>query len=459
MSLHGSSTSSDWMRRALRTFDAGIAFLVSIIVMWWLPELDHTDSIEYPLLILAGSLLLPACGELLGLYQPWRGRSLFSMLGAYVLGWLLTIALLSLFLVITQSAGIYSRLWMGSSALAVLACGIVLRTALYLFLRRLRSRGRNIKRVLLIGPECYAARIERKLSAMPYVGYRVTRQLIGSGDPAFLDQTRQLARQSIFERDFDEVWLSYPLAEGETVREVANAFMSVPVSLRYFPDLSDVRLLNHRAAQVASMYSLVLNYSPLDGPRRLVKAIEDRVLGLVLFILFLPLMLTIAGVIRWKMGSPVLFKQERHGLDGKIFRIYKFRTMIVHEETGTPPAQHNDPRTTKLGAWLRRTSLDELPQLYNVLQGRMSLVGPRPHAMDHNAYYNDLIESYMQRHRVKPGMTGWAQVHGLRGITGDVDMMRKRVEYDLFYIDHWSLGFDLKILAMTVTRGFINNQP
>ena len=192
---------------------------------------------------------------------------------------------------------------------------------------------------------------------------------------------------------------------------------------------------------------------------RLVKALEDRLLGLVLFIIFLPVMLVIAAIIKWKMGGPVLFKQERHGLDGKCFKIYKFRTMKPHDSGGTQQATYADQRITRLGSILRRTSLDELPQLYNVLQGRMSLVGPRPHAMDHNDHYKDRIDIYMQRHRVKPGMTGWAQVNGLRGITNDVKLMQKRVEYDLYYIERWSLGFDLKILAMTLTRGFINTQP
>ncbi|WP_299314092.1 exopolysaccharide biosynthesis polyprenyl glycosylphosphotransferase, partial [uncultured Halomonas sp.] len=319
------------------------------------------------------------------------------------------------------------------------------------------------KRVLLVGVPDNISRIDQRLRDLPYLGYRVGQVLaddgVANGGDAMLDSVEALARESVFQRDFDEVWLTYPLAQGERVRRLASALTVVPVDERYFPDLSDVRLLNHRVTQVADLYSLDLNRSPLSGPRRLIKALEDRLLGLALFIAFLPVMLLVALAVYWTMGGPVLFKQYRHGLDGKRFRIYKFRTMAPHDGSGTLQAQHGDPRVTPLGAFLRRTSLDELPQLYNVLQGRMSLVGPRPHAMDHNEYYKDEIEAYMQRHRVKPGMTGWAQVNGLRGITEDVDLMRKRVEYDLYYIDNWSLGLDLKILVMTVTRGFINQQP
>lgn len=457
--MRSRSSTSDWLRRGMRCFDAGTALLVSWLMIALLPELDHTDSIEYPLLILAGSMLLPACGELLGLYQPWRGRSLYSMLGVYAVSWLSTILLISLLLIVTHSTETFSRMWMAVSALSVLVAGSLFRAVLYSYLRYLRSQGRNLKRVLLIGPEPNLRLLGNRLSGMPYAGYQITQRMVDNGGETLDDNLRELAEASVFQRDYDEIWLSYPLSQGEKVRCLAGEFARVPVSVRYFPDLSDVRLLNHRAAQVAGMYSLDLNYSPLDGPRRLVKAMEDRVLGLVLFALFLPPMLIIAALIRWKMGGPVLFKQQRHGLDGKTFRIYKFRTMATGDLPGTPQARPNDPRITPLGSWLRRTSLDELPQLYNVLQGRMSLVGPRPHAMDHNAYYKDVIESYMQRHRVKPGMTGWAQVNGLRGLTDSVEVMRKRVEYDLYYIDNWSLGFDLKILAMTVTRGFINIQP
>lgn len=462
---HG-NTASDWLRHGMRGFDAAIAFSVSWALLKAMPGLDHTQGIEYPLLILVGSLLLTACGEILGLYRPWRGRSLFTMLGVYAGGWLLVIVLLSLFLVMTQSAAIFSRSWMAVSVLSVLVAGLALRSMLYIGLRRLRARGRNHKRILLIGAPENISRIQRRLNDLPHLGYRLSDTLSDTSsnkssgsNQALLGEVKALARRSVFQRDFDEVWLTYPLAEGEHVKRLAGALTCVPVDVRYFPDLSDVRLLNHRVTQVADLFSLDLNRSPLDGPMRLFKALEDRLLGVALLVLFLPVMLGVALLVRWQMGGPVLFKQYRHGLDGKRFRIYKFRTMAPNRAQDTLQAQLDDPRITPLGAFLRRTSLDELPQLYNVLQGRMSLVGPRPHAMDHNEYYKDVIEAYMQRHRVKPGMTGWAQVNKLRGITEDVTLMRKRVEYDLYYIDNWSLGFDFKILVMTVTRGFINQQP
>ncbi|MCL7929583.1 undecaprenyl-phosphate glucose phosphotransferase [Halomonas llamarensis] len=450
--------SSDWLRRAMRCFDATIVFASACGVMWLVPYVD-IDNSDYLFLTLIGSLLFPAMGEFLSLYQPWRGRSLYTMLGVYTLTLAVTIVLLSVLLTLLQSVHIFSRMWMGLATLAVLVTGNATRVALYLYLRHMRASGRNLKRVLLIGHATNVELLEKRVIDTPHAGYVVMQRHIDSQDKRFLVTTRQLAKENIFQRDFDEVWLGYPLSEGDRVREIMALLAGVPATVRYFPELPDIRLLNHRITQVAGLYTLELNYTPLTGPMRIVKMLEDRILGLALFIAFLPVMLVIAGIIWWQMGRPIMFKQERHGLDGKCFRIYKFRTMQPHTSSEVHQVAHGDQRITRLGAFLRRTSLDELPQLYNVLQGRMSLVGPRPHAMDHNDHYKDHIDIYMQRHRVKPGMTGWAQVNGLRGITEDVKLMQKRVEFDLYYIERWSLGFDLKILAMTLTRGFINTQP
>lgn len=451
--------SRDWLRRGMRIFDASIAILLAVLTLTVHPGLYYLFTLEYLLMILLGSLLLPAMGEMLGLYQPWRGRSLYTMLGVYLLSWASTLAILSLLIVATQSTHYFSRLWMGSAALGVLLSGMLLRTLLYTYLRRLRAAGQNLKRVMLVGCPQNVQRLEKRLNAMSYTGYIISHTYAETDQQETQAHIERLVHTSAFQRDFDEIWLSYPLTQGNHVRDLTSRLVTLPVNIRYFPDLSDVRLLNHRMAQVAGMYSLELNYSPLNGPMRFLKALEDRLLGLMLFIIFLPVMLVLAAVIRYKMGGPVLFKQYRHGLDGKRFRIYKFRTMSLHHADHTQQAKYGDPRITPLGAFMRRTSLDELPQLYNVLQGRMSLVGPRPHAMDHNEYYKDVIEDYMQRHRVKPGMTGWAQVHGWRGQTESLDDMKKRVEYDLYYIDNWTLGLDLKILAMTLTHGFVNRQP
>ncbi|WP_447553447.1 undecaprenyl-phosphate glucose phosphotransferase [Vreelandella sp. EE22] len=459
MSALKGTHNNEWLRRAMRCFDAGIALMVSSIALWAMPNITYHGE-EYLFLMVIGSLLLPAVGELLGLYQPWRGRSLYSMLGVYGLSWGITIVLISVLLVATQTTENFSRLWMGVSSLTVLGVGSLMRGALYSYLRRLRAQGKNCKRIVIIGRQDNLFRLKDHLNAMIYAGYMLHGVHVDDDSDRFHARLKTLVDESGFNKEFDEIWLSYPLSDGDKVRLVSTSLINIPLTVRYFPDLSDIRLLNHRMAQVVGLYSLELNYSPLDsGPLRLIKSIEDRVIGGLLFLGFLPVMLVIAALIKWKMGGPVLFKQHRHGMDGKRFRIYKFRSMSVHQARTTVAATREDPRITPLGAFLRRTSLDELPQLYNVLQGRMSLVGPRPHALDHNQYYKGVIQNYMQRHRVKPGMTGWAQVNGYRGTTDTLEQMQKRVEFDLYYIDNWSLGLDLKILVMTLTRGFANSQP
>ncbi len=162
--------------------------------------------------------------------------------------------------------------------------------------------------------------------------------------------------------------------------------------------------------------------------------------------------------VKFSSPGPVLFRQKRQGWDGRHFTVYKFRSMVVHREGSgqLTQASKGDARVTPLGAFLRRTSLDELPQFFNVLQGTMSIVGPRPHAIEHNEQYKDLVDDYMLRHKVKPGITGWAQINGWRGETDTIEKMRKRVEYDLYYIENWSLWFDLRIILLTVFKGFID---
>ncbi|MEX1153061.1 exopolysaccharide biosynthesis polyprenyl glycosylphosphotransferase [Parvibaculum sp.] len=198
--------------------------------------------------------------------------------------------------------------------------------------------------------------------------------------------------------------------------------------------------------------------NPLDDWGPILKAIEDRAIGLVALILFAPFMLLVALAIKLDSRGPVFFRQRRHGFNHQIFHVYKFRTMSVTEDGPVIlQAKRDDPRITRVGRFLRRTSLDELPQLINVLQGDMSLVGPRPHALSHNDHYSTLLERYANRHRVKPGMTGWAQVKGFRGETETPAKMKARIDHDLYYIENWSLWFDIKILAMTPFFGLVGS--
>jgi putative colanic acid biosynthesis UDP-glucose lipid carrier transferase len=244
-------------------------------------------------------------------------------------------------------------------------------------------------------------------------------------------------------------------AEGK-IKEIMHELRHSACTVRFVPNLHAFNLINHSITEIAGLSVLNLSVGPMEGANRVIKAVEDRILSLLILVLISPLLLLIWVTVRVTSPGPALFKQRRYGWDGKEITVYKFRTMVMHEETGelVTQATRHDPRVTRVGRFLRRTSLDELPQFYNVLQGRMSIVGPRPHAISHNELYKELIQDYMQRHKVKPGITGWAQVNGWRGETDTLEKMKKRVEYDMYYIQNWSLWFDLKIIILTIVRGF-----
>jgi putative colanic acid biosynthesis UDP-glucose lipid carrier transferase len=255
----------------------------------------------------------------------------------------------------------------------------------------------------------------------------------------------------------DEVWVVVPLREEAILRDTFRALHHSTANVRYAPDLYGYELLNHAVTEIGGVTMMDMSVSPMEGVNRLVKRTEDLVLGSVFLLLATPLMLVIALGVKLDSPGPVLFKQRRIGWSGREFVIFKFRTMQLHQQEDRaqlPQATRDDPRVTRVGRLLRRTSLDELPQLINVLQGRMSLVGPRPHAVEHHYLYIDQVPSYAARHMVKPGITGFAQVSGYRGETDTPEKMQRRVEYDVLYIQHWSLMLDLKILALTLLRGF-----
>lgn len=257
-------------------------------------------------------------------------------------------------------------------------------------------------------------------------------------------------------QEIDQLWIVLPLSAEDQLRQVMHELRHSTIDIRMIPDPFDHQLLNSSTENVVGLPVLNLSYSPISGANRFAKDLLDRVMALGILVLILPLMLLIALAIKLESRGPVIFRQLRHGRDGRPFMVYKFRTMRreAANVSAARQATRNDPRITALGRLLRRTSLDELPQFFNVLQGNMSVVGPRPHPVELNELYREQIERYMWRHKVKPGITGWAQINGFRGETDTLDKMRKRIEFDLYYLDHWSLWLDIKIILMTVVRGF-----
>ena len=247
------------------------------------------------------------------------------------------------------------------------------------------------------------------------------------------------------------IYICLPMASQPRIVQVLDDLRDTTASIYFVPDLFVTDIIQGRMGHVSHMPVVSVCETPFTGVNGMIKRISDIVISLAILLMISPLLIAIAIAVKATSAGPVIFKQRRYGLDGEEILVYKFRSMKVCEDGNVvKQAQKNDSRLTSIGGFLRKTSLDELPQFINVLQGRMSIVGPRPHAIAHNEMYRKLIKGYMIRHKAKPGITGWAQVNGLRGETETLDKMATRIEYDLDYLRNWSLGLDLKIILMTV---------
>ncbi|MDC0612066.1 undecaprenyl-phosphate glucose phosphotransferase [Vibrio sp.] len=252
------------------------------------------------------------------------------------------------------------------------------------------------------------------------------------------------------------VYIALPMEASKRIKQILNAFADANAHVHFVPDFFTFDLMQSRFKSVGNVMTLSVYDTPFYGFTSLVKRIEDIIIASIITCLISPVLLFVALGVKFSSPGPIIFKQERYGLDGRPIKVWKFRSMKVMENsTVVTQATKNDPRVTKFGAFIRRTSLDELPQFINVITGQMSIVGPRPHAVAHNEEYRGLIDKYMLRHHVKPGITGWAQINGYRGETDTIDKMEKRVEFDIAYIQAWSLWLDLKIIFMTIFKGFV----
>jgi len=439
-----------------------LAILLAFYIAYYF-RFNHTNfTFEYAVLGLLSGFMVSAAVSSFGGYASWRGKNRIELLGVLSLAWSVAFMLILALLVLTKKGEDFSRLWIAYVYFSSLSISITFRLLLYTFVGYFRSIGFNQKRVLIIGSEESAYSIKHSLEDDRTTGFTVFSAINKHcenhyGRVLSCDDLEELP-DLLTKHHIPEVWFCLPLKESDYLDQALFTLRYSTVNVRLVPDLSDFRLLNHQITNISGMPTIDMSASPLSGMNGFIKRLEDLVLAASIFVIILPLAIIIALAIPLTSRGPVLFKQLRHGADGKPINVYKFRSMYIHDdEEHVQQATRNDSRITPLGAFLRKTSLDELPQFYNVLQGRMSVVGPRPHAMPHNEHYKELIESYMKRHKVKPGITGWAQVNGLRGETDTVDKMEKRVEFDLYYIDNWSLWFDIKIVIMTVFKGFKNH--
>jgi putative colanic acid biosynthesis UDP-glucose lipid carrier transferase len=303
--------------------------------------------------------------------------------------------------------------------------------------------------------------VARGLSGVDFLGFfddRSGERLHADALPAHRGTLADVA-PFVREQGIHEVYITLPLGSQPRIVELLESVQGTTASVFYVPDVFGISIIQGRLQDMNGIPVVGICETPFTGTNSLVKRASDLVLASLILVLISPLLLLIAIGVKLSSPGPVLFKQRRNGLAGEEIVVWKFRSMTTMDNgDDVPQAKRDDPRTTRFGAFLRRSSLDELPQFFNVLQGRMSIVGPRPHAVAHNEAYRQLIKAYMVRHKVKPGITGWAQVNGHRGETDTLDKMRARVEYDLAYLRNWSLGLDLQIIARTVKLVFFDRK-
>ena len=396
-----------------------------------------------------------------GVYQSWRGRSLFRLAGQLALAWLIAQAGALVVTFTLHRSEAVSRLWFAYWTGMTGTALVLVRLAVHAMLRRLRHAGMNLRSVAVVGRGDYCRRVLRTIVQSPASGFRAAAVLdVDSaacgpvaGIPAFESEAAFIAH--VRQQGMRELWLALPLSEERTILRFVSEFRDELVNIRFMPDVTALSLFDSALTDVLGVPAINLAASPLPPHALLSKEIFDRCFAAFALAALMPVMLVIAVAVKATSRGPVFFRQRRKGADGRVFRIYKFRTMRLHaEQPGVVrQATRHDARITPLGRFLRRTSLDELPQFINVLQGDMSVVGPRPHALEHDELYRNVVDRYIQRYRIKPGITGWAQVNGYRGETDRIEKMQGRVEHDLYYLQNWSFGLDMRIVWTTVMRG------
>ena len=448
MQLRSLDSSFVWLHRLADTLIPAAMLFLSLTLygkVW--------GTIYLNAAILSG-LLFPIMNQFNGLYRSWRGRSIFDGIRIVLQSWIMVWALLIIIAFLLKVSEQYSRVVLAEWFLFTPVVLIGYRFVIRLILSTLYKSGHFNKKVAIYGSGNASEQLRKTFNLHPWLGY----ELVSIYDDQSIENTNGDLEGGIDEllKDaksgaFETLYIALPASRESEIKLLLGEISDTTVRVKYLPDFFSYDLMHASMTTIGGMPVINIYDSPLNDPGKMViKRLEDIIFSILILILVSPVILLIALGVRLSSPGPVFFKQTRYGLKGEEFNVYKFRTMTTQENGSViKQASKNDHRLTRLGRFLRRTSCDELPQFVNVIQGRMSIVGPRPHAVAHNEEYRKLVPKYMQRHMVKPGITGWAQVNGWRGETDRLEKMQKRVEFDLFYINHWSLWMDIKIIVLT----------
>jgi len=443
----------DWAMRLLDPVlvaAVGVSAYRAYLGSWDLPD-------RYVLAVIGMAFACITLFPFAGLYSSQRGVSLFEELRVLVNAWLLLAAIWITFLFLSKTGSDFSRVW----SLYWIGLGFlvqaVVRGGIRLSLRALRRRGYNVRRIVIVGAGTLGREISRRLRRTSWSGFEIRgfyddapgmQGTICEGLPVLGTVDQVLS--DLDSKSIDQIWIALPLRAEARLRELLEGLKHHTVQVRFVPDIFNFTLLHHSMSEVAGLPVISLTGSPHEGADLVLKRLEDVVVSLLVIVVTLPLTLLIAIGVKVSSPGPIFYRQQRVTWNGVRFWILKFRTMPVGTESSSGPvwSSREERRATRFGALLRRTSLDEFPQFINALRGEMSVVGPRPERPEFVEQFKREIPGYMQKHLVKAGITGWAQVNDLRG---DSDL-KERIQYDLYYIEHWSLWFDLRIIALTLVH-------
>jgi Undecaprenyl-phosphate glucose phosphotransferase len=463
---------TDWLSPAvviglLRVADAVIVLLAASAA--WITRFHDEPSkdlgIEAYATVLAVLLTIHIL-QAAGLYNFSQLTNLFGQVGRLLLAWaavMLSLLALGFITKMNREIAETSRLWVGLWFIYGFFGLFTARMVLKHQIQRWQAGGRLTRNLVVVGAGEHGQRLiehltrhgntaERVIGVFDDRHSRVPEYVSGFPVLGSVNDLLTFARSS----PIDQVIVALPWDAENRLLAWMKKLRSLPVDVRLCPDMIGFHLPHRQVTHVGGVPMLNVFDKPLAGWNYIVKSMEDRVLAAAILVLILPVLLVLCALIKLDSRGPVLFRQKRYGLNNEVIEVFKFRSMYIDrcEDQVVTQATRHDPRVTRIGRILRRTSLDELPQFLNVLGGTMSIVGPRPHAIAHNEQYSRLIDEYLARHRVKPGITGWAQVNGLRGETETLEKMEQRVRYDLYYIENWSLLFDIRIILRTLFVGF-----
>ncbi|NIF31108.1 undecaprenyl-phosphate glucose phosphotransferase [Enterobacter sp. Cy-643] len=398
-------------------------------------------------------------GGMTDFYRSWRGVKISSELFLLLQNWTLSVVFSAGLLAFNSdfdgSFWVYLA-WYVLSGVGMVICRSWIRFAA----GWLRNKGFNTRRVAIAGSLPVGQLLAQSFKNEPWLGFNVLG--VYDDEPPAGALVSYIGNFNTLVADarngqIDKVYIAMEMSHESRIKKLVSELADTTCSVLLIPDVFTFNILNARTEEVNGVPVVPLFETPLSGFNSVLKRLEDIVLSSFILLLISPVLICISLAVKLTSPGPVIFRQTRYGMDGKPIKVWKFRSMKVMENDAVVvQATKGDSRITPVGSFLRRTSLDELPQFINVLLGGMSIVGPRPHAVAHNEQYRALIEGYMLRHKVKPGITGWAQINGWRGETDTLDKMEKRVEFDLEYIREWSLWFDIKIVFLTVFKGFVN---